>query len=303
MRVRTSVRARVSEYESHGERGNGAARVRQRVCVRVTVRVGARARARVRARLEVWANVRVMARVQMTVIVTVIATATRLHLSFVDLHCPRCSLGHNVTPCAPCRETRVVLDPDAVILILLGGDVTAYGSDRVGDEGRGRVGDKGRGRVDDDHEGRNGTPCRHPHCRHDYIDITHTLDIRTYVVAKVIIFDSLIHPRPRRSLSSDISARRSVDVTRSSSMLPATATDVSDGDTPAGAILTSPASIGGAPARPRLSVSPAKSQRGPDEAAESTIQSGTTLMAFAASGGVRKSPFPVFDNVALLYGA
>ena len=97
MRVRTSVRARVSEYESHGEGGNGAARVRPRVCVRVTVRVGARARARarVRARLEVWANVRVMARVQMTVIVTVIATATRLHLSFVDLHCPRCSLGHN----------------------------------------------------------------------------------------------------------------------------------------------------------------------------------------------------------------
>ena len=98
VRVRTSVRARVSEYESHGEGGNGAARVRPRVCVRVTVRVGARARARarVRARLEVWANVRVMARVQMTVIVTVIATATRLHLSFVDLHCPRCSLGHNV---------------------------------------------------------------------------------------------------------------------------------------------------------------------------------------------------------------
>ena len=58
-----------------------------------------------------------------------------------------------------------VFDPDSVILILLGGDVTAYGSDRVGDEGRGRVGDKGRGRVGDDHEGRNGTPCRHPHCR------------------------------------------------------------------------------------------------------------------------------------------
>ena len=169
------------------------------------------------------------------------------------------------------------------ILILLGGDVTAYGSDRVGDEGRGRVGDKGRGRVGDDHEGRNGTPCRHPHCRHDYIDITHTLDIRTYVVAKVIIFDSLIHPRPRRSLSSDISARRSVDVTRSSSMLPAT--DVSDGDTPAGAMLTSTASIGGAPARPRLSVSPAKSQRGPDEASESTIQSDTALTAFAVFGG------------------
>ena len=96
-------------------------------------------------------------------------------------------------------------------------------------------------------------------------------------------------------------ARRSVDIPRSESMLPAT--DVSDGDTPAGAILTSIASIGGAPARPRLSVSPAKSQRGPDEAAESTIQSDTTLMAFAASGGVRKSPFPVFDNVALLHGA
>ena len=66
------------------------------------------------------------------------------------------------------------------------------------------------------------------------------------------------------------------------------AIDVSDGDTPASAILTSIASIGGAPARPRLSVSPAKSQRGPDEAAESTIQSGTTLVAFAASGGVHK---------------
>ena len=114
---------------------------------------------------------------------------------------------------------------------------------------------------------------------------THAFDIRTHIVAKVIIFDSLIHPRPRRSLSSDISARRSVDVTRSSSMLPAT--DVSDGDTPAGAILTSPASIGGAPARPRLSVSPAKSQRGPVEASESTIQSDTALTAFAVSGGVR----------------
>ena len=91
----------------------------------------------------------------------------------------RISLGTHLTPCAPCRETRVVLDPDPVVLILLGGDVTAYGSDRVGGEGHGRVGDKGRGRVGDDHEGRNGTPCRHPHCRHDYVDITHTLDIRT----------------------------------------------------------------------------------------------------------------------------
>ena len=81
------------------------------------------------------------------------------------------------------------------------------------------------------------------------------------------------------------------------------AIDVSDGDTPAGAILTSIASVGGAQVRPRLSVSPAKSHRGPDEAAESTIQSDTTLTAFAPSGGVRKSPFPVFDNVALLYGA
>ena len=117
---------------------------------------------------------------------------------------------------------------------------------------------------------------------------THAFDIRTHIVT---IFDSLLHPRlrrsprPRRSLSSDISARRRVEATRSSSMLPAT--DVSDGDTPAGAILTSPASIGGAPARPRLSVSPAKSQRGPDEAAESTIQSDTALTAFAVSGGVR----------------
>ena len=80
-------------------------------------------------------------------------------------------------------------------------------------------------------------------------------------------------------------------------------TDVGDGDTRAGAILTSITSIGGAPARLRLSASSAKSQRGPDEAAESTIQSDTMLMAFAASGGVRKSPFPVFDKVALLHGA
>ena len=79
-------------------------------------------------------------------------------------------------------------------------------------------------------------------------------------------------------------------------------TVVSDGDTPAGAMLTSIASIGGAPATPRLSETSAKSQRGPDEAAESTIQSGTPLVAFAASGGVRKSPFQVFDNEALPHG-
>ena len=80
-------------------------------------------------------------------------------------------------------------------------------------------------------------------------------------------------------------------------------TDVGDGDTRAGAILTSITSIGGAPARLRLRAWSAKSQRGPDEAAEWTIQSSTTRMAFAASGGVRNSPFPNDENEALLHGA
>ena len=53
------------------------------------------------------------------------------------------------------------------ILILLGGDVTAYGSDRVGDEGRGRVGDKGRGRVGDGGSRATRTP-HEPQIRYRY---------------------------------------------------------------------------------------------------------------------------------------
>ena len=58
-----------------------------------------------------------------------------------------CTCGsHSALTSHPAHRVEKHVLFSILILILLGGDVTAYGGDRVGDEGRGRVGDKGRGR-------------------------------------------------------------------------------------------------------------------------------------------------------------